>query len=155
MMMERFASATDDILMSIAIERELLTLVAIAGDSQTGRSRNLAARHDRMVPCQLTMVIFTITTKVIRTVFAVVYGFSRSSNQGTWSTLILTEFIRPVECRHRHVFPDLKIKSDMFEIYILCKKYLAIFIFFASFLPTKVQNRVHFNCNDENRILGK
>ena len=36
MMMERFASVTDDILMSIAIERELLTLVAIAGDPKLG-----------------------------------------------------------------------------------------------------------------------
>ena len=72
MMVERFASASDDIMVFIAIARDWLTFVATAYGVQTwhltSRDRNFAARHDSVVSCyhQVAMVIFTIITMVIR-----------------------------------------------------------------------------------------
>ena len=84
MMIERFASAADGFLVAIAIERDRLTFVATTGDGQAGpfthRDWNPATRHDIMIPSsrQVAMVIFTIITKVIRTVYSVMFGFIRS-----------------------------------------------------------------------------
>ena len=71
MMVERFASAANDIMVFIAIERDWLTFVAthmVSRRHLTDRDRNIAARHDSVVSCYrlITMVIFTIITKVNR-----------------------------------------------------------------------------------------
>ena len=84
MMIERFASPTDGFLVVIAIKRDQLAFVAGTVDVQAGsfthRDWNPATRHDSMVPSyrQVTMVMFTIITKVSRTVYTVVFGFLRS-----------------------------------------------------------------------------